>query len=678
MAKIDAVRNIGIAAHIDAGKTTVTERFLFHAGKIHRHGEVHDGQAQMDWMEQERERGITITAAATSFDWNKHEIHLIDTPGHVDFTIEVERSLRVLDGAVIVFCAVGGVEPQSETVWHQADKFGVPRLAFINKMDRVGADFAAVLAEVRERLGANPVPIQLPIGAEDRFEGVIDLVRMKAFKFTGEITEAPAVIDIPADLEAEVAAAREALLEAVSDVDDTIAERFLEGAEIPEADIIAALRRGCIGVKLIPVLCGSALRNKGIHPLLDAVCDYLPSPIDLPPVKGINPANPEETRTRAPKDSEPLSALCFKVAMDEGRKVVFFRVFSGSVKPGMEVLNVREQKKEKVARLFIMHANKRTKVDKAGAGTIVAATGLKLATTGDTLCDPDPPRQIMLERIDTYEPVISVAIEAATNAEKDKLDFALGKMVEEDPTFRVREDDETGQTIISGMGELHLEIIVDRLLREYKVEARVGKPQVVYRETVTAEADGEATFERELKEETLYGTAAVHIAPLPRGAGIDVKVGLPAEPPIADEIVAAALQGLRDAAQSGPDGYPLEDVSATLTAVGFRDDANPVVSVRPAASEAFRRAVGKANPVRLEPIMDVEVSVPEDYLGSVIGDINQRHGHIQNVGVRGAKSIIKAKVALRNMFGYSTELRSLTQGRATFAMRFSAYDSLQA
>ena len=449
MAKIDRVRNIGIVAHIDAGKTTVTERFLYHSGKIHRHGEVHDGEAQMDWTEQERERGITITAAATTFEWNKHELHLIDTPGHVDFTIEVERSLRVLDGVVVVFCAVGGVQPQSETVWHQADKFDVPRLAFINKLDRVGASFEKVVDEVRTRLGAPAVPIQLPIGLEDQFTGVIDLVGMRAYSFSGAIDDEPVAIDIPEDMAEEAAFAREQMLESLSDVDDEIAEKYLEGEDIGERDLMAALRRACIGVKLIPVLCGTALRNKGVHPLLDAVIDYLPSPLDVPPTRGVDPKDPNEILTRLPKNSEPLAALAFKVAMDDGRKVVFMRVFSGVLKPGMEVLNVRTSKKEKVARLFNIHANKRKRIDAAGAGTIVAGTGLKLATTGDTLAAEKSP--ILLERIDTYEPVISSAIEAATNAEREKLEFALAKMVEEDPTFTVREDLDTGQTLISGM-----------------------------------------------------------------------------------------------------------------------------------------------------------------------------------------------------------------------------------
>jgi elongation factor G len=675
MAKIERVRNIGIVAHIDAGKTTVTERFLFYAGKIHRHGEVHDGRAQMDWMEQERERGITITAAATSFDWGDCELHLIDTPGHVDFTIEVERSLRVLDGAVVVFCAVGGVEPQSETVWHQADKFSVPRLAFVNKMDRVGASFSTVVGEIRERLKARPVPIQLPIGAEDRFEGVIDLLSMKRLTFSGDITEAPTESEIPDAMRAEAEAAREAMIEAVADTDDEIAESFLEGESVTTDALRAAIRRGTLANQIVPVLCGSALRNKGLHPLLDAVVEFLPSPIDVPPVRGVDPRDPEEKLERHPKPGEPLSALAFKVAMDEGRKVVFLRVFSGSVAPGDEVLNVRVGKKEKISRLFNVHANRRQRIDRASAGMIVAAAGLKLATTGDTLSAADAP--IMLERIDTYEPVISVAVEPETNAERERLDFSLGKMVEEDPTFRVREDEETGQTIVSGMGELHLDIIVDRLTREYGVKAHVGKPQVVYRETIRAEAESAAIFERQLKEENLRGEAACRIAPLSRGAGISIRSEVTAEPPIPELIHDAAMQGLRDAAQAGPDGYPLQDLEVVLTKLVYGEEAQPAVAVRAAASEAFRRAVAEASPIRLEPIMAVEVTSPEEHIGAVIGDLNQRRGHIEDVGARGAKSVVRAQVPLRNMFGYSTELRSLTQGRANFAMQFRAYDTLE-
>jgi elongation factor G len=676
MAKIDLVRNLGVVAHIDAGKTTVSERFLFHSGKIHKVGEVHDGETEMDWMEQERERGITITAAATTFEWKKHEIHLIDTPGHVDFTIEVERSLRVLDGAVVVFCGVAGVQPQSETVWHQADKFKVPRLAFINKLDRIGASFPAVVADIRERLGANAVPIQLVIGTEENFVGVVDLVKMKALMFTGDVTDVPEVTDIPADIAATAADARDQMIQAIADLDDAIAEKYLEGAELSEAELKAAIRKATIGVRMVPVLGGTALRNKGIHPLLDAVIDYLPSPADVPPVTGVDPRNTAEKLVRMPKNNEPFAALAFKIAMDEGRKVVFLRIFSGTLEPGHEILNVRTNKKEKVARLFRIHAQKRERLDKAVAGEIVAAAGLKDATTGDTVCDPKAP--ILLERIDTYEPVISQAIEADNAAAKERLDFALGKMSEEDPTFRVKEDTDTGQTIISGMGELHLEIIVDRMKREYGVQARAGKPQVVYRETILGQGDGHAVFERDMKEQMIYGEARCRVKARPRGSGMDFRRELPAVPPLTDVIVQAAMQGLRDAASSGPDGYPLEDVEVTLTSIGLRDGSNGEIGARAAAAEACRRAVQGAEPARLEPIMNVEVLADDDTLGSVIGDLQQRHGQVQDVGATGAKRVVTAYVPLRNMFGYSTRLRSLTEGRATFRMQFHTYDTLHA
>ena len=675
MAKIDLVRNLGVVAHIDAGKTTVSERFLFHSGKIHKVGEVHDGETEMDWMEQERERGITITAAATTFEWKKHEIHLIDTPGHVDFTIEVERSLRVLDGAVVVFCGVAGVQPQSETVWHQADKFRVPRLAFINKLDRIGASFPAVVADIRERLGANAVPIQLPIGVEDGFSGVIDLVRMKALMFTGDVTDTPELVDIPSDLAGVAADAHDAMIQALADLDDAIALKYLDGQDLTIAELDAAIRKATIAVKMVPVLSGTALRNKGIHPLLDAVIAYLPSPADVPPVTGVDPRNTEEKLTRAPNNKEPFAALAFKIAMDEGRKVVFLRVFSGTLEAGAEILNVRTNRKEKVARLFRVHANKRERLDKAVAGEIVAAAGLKDATTGDTVCDPKAP--ILLERIDTYEPVISQAIEADNAAAKERMDFALVKMTEEDPTFRVKDDPDTGQTLISGMGELHLEIIVDRMKREYGVQARAGKPQVVFRETVLGEGEGHAVFERDLKEQPIYGEATCRVRTRARGSGMEIKRALPANALLPDHIIAAAMQGLKDAASSGPDGYPLEDVEATLTSLTLRDGANGEIGSRAAAAEAFRRAVQNAQPSRLEPIMAVEVTVDDEFLGAIIGDLNQRRGQVQDIGSRGAKRLVAALVPLRNMFGYSTRLRSLSEGRATFSMLFHAYDTLQ-
>jgi elongation factor G len=673
--KIDRIRNIGIVAHIDAGKTTVTERFLHHAGVIHKVGEVHDGEAQMDWMPQERERGITITSAATSFDWNKHEIHLIDTPGHVDFTIEVERSLRVLDGAVAVLCGVGGVEPQTETVWRQADKFAVPRLAFVNKMDRVGADFGNVVEEIRTRLGAPAVPVQLPIGAEDDFEGVVDLVRMQALRFTGDLDDEGTPGPIPESLADEARAARERLLETLADVDDGIAEKFLEEIDPDVAEVAAAIRRGAIEMRLIPVLCGAALRNKGIRPLLDAVVAYLPAPIDLPPVQGVDPRQRDRALSREPRDGEPLSALAFKIAMDEGRKVVYLRVFSGTLEAGRPVYNARTDATDKVARLFTVHADRRRRLDRASAGSIVAAAGLKSATTGDTLSAVDQP--ILLERIDTYEPVISIAIEPRSQAARKKLDFAMAKVVEEDPTFHVREDEETGQTLISGMGELHLDVVVDRLRREYGVEASVGKPQVVYRETIQATAEGEATFERKLKEAELFGEASCRVAPRRRGAGVSIVSAMPAEPVIPPAIIEAALAGLSEASQSGVDGYPLDDIEATLLSVRFRDDAQPEVGVKVASAEAFRTAVAQASPRRLEPIMAVEVAVSEDHLGSIIGDLKARRAQVQDISHRGDVRVVDALVPLRRMFGYSTDLRSMSKGRANFTMHFHAYDALE-
>jgi elongation factor G len=674
MAKIEKVRNIGVVAHIDAGKTTVSERFLFYSGKIHRIGEVHEGDTQMDWMPQERERGITITAAATVFTWKGHEMHLIDTPGHVDFTIEVERSLRVLDGAVVVFSAVDGVEPQSETVWHQADKFHVPRVAFVNKMDRVGADFANVVEQMRTRLGAKPAPIQLPIGAEDKHVGAIDLVRMKAFVFTGEETDEPEMSEIPGNLAADAQAAREALVEAVADVDDVIAEKFLEGGAIEEAELRAAIRKATIACKLVPVLAGTALRNKGVQLVLDAVIDYLPSPVEVPPITGVNPKKPEEKLTRPPDEKAPLSALAFKIAMDEGRKVVFLRVFSGVLRAGDDVLNARTYQNEKIARLFLLHADKREKLEKAGAGMIVAAMGLKSATTGDTLCTASAP--ILLERIDTYEPVISQAIEPESMAEKEKMDLGLGKLQEEDPTFKVHEDAETGQTIIRGMGELHLEVIVDRLTREYGAKARVGKPQVVLRETIGKAAEQDAVFERKLDEQQIYGHVKVRVAPRPRKSGSVFQARLPELPLVPPNIVEFALAGVREAALAGPKGgYPMEDIEVTVLSIETRDGWQPEVGTKIAAGEAFRRATAEAAPSLLEPIMAVEVVTPEEFLGAAIGDLNQRRGRIEDVGARGPKRVIAAKVPLQRMFGYSTDIRSLSQGRATFSMQFAEYDS---
>ncbi|HEY0714012.1 MAG TPA: elongation factor G [Polyangia bacterium] len=678
--KLARTRNIGIVAHIDAGKTTVSERFLYHTGRIHKIGEVHDGEAQMDWMEQERERGITITAAATTIEWKNHELHLIDTPGHVDFTIEVERSLRVLDGAVVVFCGVSGVEPQSETVWRQADGFHVPRLAFVNKMDRAGADYAAVVAEIKTRLGANPVPIQLPIGAEDQFVGVVDLVTEKAFYFTGDEDEPPREDNVPQAMAADVAAARERLVEAAADYDEAIANAFLEGQPIDLPVLKAAIRKGTIACGLVPVLAGAALRNKGIQPLLDAVCDYLPSPLDVPPVKGHLP-NSEEEATRPPDDTAPFSALAFKVFMDEGRKNVYLRIYSGVLRPGDEVQNARTRKNEKIARLFSVHANRREKIERAGAGNIVVAMGLRDAGTGDTLSSPKAP--IMLDRIVVQEPVIARAIEPKTQAEKEKLDFGLGKLADEDPTFRFGEDTETGQMIIRGMGELHLDIMVDRLKREYGVQANVGQPQVVYRETLAKTGEAEARFERTLEDESLFGHARVRVAARPRGAGnqltlqlakTSVMVGSKSVE-IPQAIIDAAMEGAREAMRSGPEGYPFEDIEVVITAIDYRPDASNVIGEKAAVGEAIRQASREAGTRLLEPIMSVEVTSPEQNVGDVLGDLNARRAQIVDVGFRGNQRVVLAKVPLRRMFGYSTDLRSATQGRASYSMQFQSYDA---
>jgi elongation factor G len=679
--KMARVRNIGIVAHIDAGKTTVTERFLFHSGRIHKIGEVHDGEAQMDWMPQERERGITITAAATSLPWRNHDIHLIDTPGHVDFTIEVERSLRVLDGAVVVFDGVSGVEPQSETVWRQADKFHVPRIAFINKMDRAGADFAAAVTEIRERLGARPVPVQIPIGAEDKFAGVIDLIRQRALYYSGDETDEPREDDIPSAMADEAAAARDKVIEAAADIDDAIASAFLEGQPLDEAQLKAALRKATIDCKIVPVLAGAALRNKGVQPLLDAVCDYLPSPLEVPPVTGVVPGS-EEPTSRPPEDSAPFCALAFKVAMQEGRKAVYLRIYSGVLRPGDEIHNGRTRRNEKVARLFSVHANRREAIERAGAGSIIVATGLKDAGTGDTVATPKAP--ILLERIDIYEPVIARAIEPKTQAEKEKLDFGLKKLADEDPTFRCNEDAETGQTIIRGMGELHLDIIVDRLRREYGVDANVGRPQVVYRETLAKPADGEARFERVVEDETLFGHARVHVAPRARRAGNELlmqvarpvqKAGAPKIPETPQAILDAAMEGAREAMHSGPQGYPIEDIQVAITAIEYRPDASTAAGQKAAVGEALRQAWREAGTRLLEPIMAVEITCPEANVGDVLGDLNARRGQIEDVGFRGQQRVVTAKVPLRRMFGYSTDLRSATQGRANYSMQFHSYDA---
>ncbi len=675
------IRNIGITAHIDAGKTTVSERFLFYTGKIHRMGEVHDGAAQMDWMIQEQERGITITAAATSFHWNGHDFQLIDTPGHVDFTIEVERSLRVIDGAIVVFCARGGVEPQSETVWHQADKFHVPRIAFVNKMDRVGADFFGVLGEMTQRLGACPVPVQLPLGSEDRFHGLVDLVTKKAWHFTGHEEDAPQEIPVPADMAEEVDRHREILMERAAEQQDELTEKYLETGELSEDEILSGIRAGTLAGRIVPVCAGSALRNTGIQPLLDAVVHYLPSPADLPPVHGRSPRSGEDL-TWEQDPNGPVAMLAFKVAMDGTRKQVYFRLYSGHVNEGDDLVNVRLMKKEKLSRLFRVHANKKEPVDRAQAGDIILALGMKSVITGDTICAGND--HILLEAIDTYEPVISMAVEPRNMEEKEKLEQAVLRMMEEDPTFRVHEDSETGETLISGMGELHLEVVMDRLTREHNVQAKAGKPQVVYRETFQRTTSGEGVFERIIeedgKERRMFGRVKLEVAPLARGAGVDVVMGSGVREKFAthQKILDAAMQGAREAARSsGARGYPVQDIRITLLDLGFADSTPPAeVAYLIAAQEAFRRAAADDGCRLLEPIMRVEIVTPDAHLGDVIGDIGQRKGRVENMEMRGERRVVLAFVPMRNMFGYATELRSKTRAAAQFTMSFFRYGTV--
>ncbi|MBM4062341.1 MAG: elongation factor G [Planctomycetes bacterium] len=672
MVSVDRVRNIGIVAHIDAGKTTVSERFLFHGGRIHKTGEVHDGATQLDWMAQERERGITITAAATTLPWRDCEIHLLDTPGHVDFTVEVERCLRVLDGCVVVFCGVGGVQAQSETVWRQADKFHVGRLVLVNKLDRVGASFERVVAEIHERLRSNAVPIQLPIGAGETFAGAVDLVRMVALSFSGVQGEPVQEQPVPAELADAAARARERLVLALADLDDGIAERYLAGEEIAPATLAAALRKATIAGRFVPVLCGSALRNKGMEPLLDAVVDYLPSPLDVPPATGHDLRDPAKILAREARADGPLAALAFKVSFRDGRKVVFLRLFSGTLHGGNQVLNARTQKKERVTRLFRVHADKRVAVDAAAAGEIVAAAGLDHAVTGDTLCAPDAP--ILLERIDACVPVLTQSIEVEHQDERVRLQQVLAKMAEEDPTFRVREDAETGQTILVGMGELHLEVIVDRIRAEYGVRATLGRPQVVCRTTVLGEGHGQAVFARELQQKAIFGEAACTVRARARGAGLLVRSGLPPVPPLPHGVVDAALEGLRDGTAAGLDGQVLDDLEVVLTSLGVREEADPLIGARAAAAEALRRAVDAAGPAQLQPIMRVEVAVEAPHLGAILGDLQQRQGQVLDVVERERERAVLAHVPLRKLFGYATRLRSLTEGHGTFTMEFHRYD----
>ena len=670
-------RNIGIMAHIDAGKTTITERMLYYTGRVHKMGETHDGAAVMDWMDQEQERGITITSAATTCYWRDHRINIIDTPGHVDFTVEVERSLRVLDGAVALFCAVGGVEPQSETVWRQADKYEVPRIAFVNKMDRVGADFFRVVEMMKDRLGANAVPVQIPIGEGDNFEGVIDLIKMEAILYEDELGVEFNRAEIPEDYREQANQYREMLMEALSDKDDELMMQFLDGEDIAYEDINEVLRETVLEADIIPVYCGSAFKNKGVQMLLDAVIDYMPSPLDVPPVEGINPET-DETEIRKADEDEPFSALAFKIMSDPYvGKLAFFRVYSGVLEAGSYVYNPVTEERERIGRILQMHANHREERDKVYAGDLAAAVGLKKTGTGDTLCDEDD--QIVLEAMEFPEPVISVAIEPKTQADQDKLGEALHRLAEEDPTFRIKSDEETGQTIIQGMGELHLEVIVDRLLREFKVDANIGQPRVAYRETITRKVeDVEGKFVRQSGGRGQYGHVYIDVEPLDEDEAEEENfvfedniVG----GAIPNEYIPAVEDGIAEAMENGfLAGYSMVNVKVSLNDGSYHDVDSSEMAFKIAGSMAFKKAVEKANPVILEPIMKVEVVVPEEYMGDVIGDLNGRRGRVEGMDSRANAQVVKAFVPLASMFGYATDLRSKTQGRATYTMQFSHYE----
>lgn len=671
---LERTRNIGLMAHIDAGKTTTTERMLFYTGRVHRLGEVHDGSATMDWMIQEQERGITITSAATTCFWKNHRINIIDTPGHVDFTVEVERSLRILDGVVAVFCSVGGVEPQSETVWRQADKYKVPRIAYINKMDRVGADFFRGLNMIRQKLGANPVAIQLPIGAEEKFRGVVDLIKNKSIIYIDELGTRSEETDIPAEMTGVVQEYREQLLEAVAEADEDLMMKYLEGEELTVEEIKKGLRKATLAVKIVPVLCGSSFKNKGVQPLLDAVVDFLPSPTDVPAIKGVDPETGMEDR-RIAGDDEPFSALAFKIMADPYvGKLVFFRVYSGKLSSGSHVYNSTKGKKERIGRILKMHANYREEVKAVYAGDIAAAVGLKFSTTGDTLCDEQHP--ILLEAMEFPEPVISVAIEPKTKADQEKMSAALQKLAEEDPTFKVHVDPETGQTIISGMGELHLEVIVDRLLREFKVGANVGRPQVSYKETIKKTVKSEGKYIRQTGGRGQYGHVKLEVEPMEPGNGYEF-VNKIVGGAIPKEFIPAVDTGVREAMESGTlAGYPVTDVRVTLYDGSFHEVDSSELAFKIAGSIAFKRAMEKAQPVLLEPIMKIEVVVPEDYMGDVLGDINARRGRIEEMEPRGVTQVIHGYVPLAEMFGYATDLRSLTQGRGNYTMQFDHYEEM--
>jgi elongation factor G len=674
-------RNIGIIAHIDAGKTTVTERILFYTKKIYKIGEVHEGAATMDWMPQEQERGITITAAATTAFWGDHRINIIDTPGHVDFTVEVERSLRVLDGAVVVFDGVAGVEPQSETVWRQADRYNVPRFCFINKLDRTGADFWRCVDSITERLGAKPVPVQIPIGSEDQFRGVVDLINMRAITYGSDLGDKIVEGDVPAELLEQAVQYRHAMIEAAAEMDDELTHKYLEGAELTPEEIRRGLRLGTLQNKFVPVLTGSALKNKGIQPMLDAVIDYLPSPLDVPPMIGQHPSTGADV-LRTVDDSEPFSALAFKIAADPFvGKLAFFRVYSGTLKSGSYVLNATKGTKERIGRILLMHANHREEIEEVYAGDIAAAVGLKETFTGDTLADPDKP--VILESMTFPEPVIEVKIEPKTKADQDKLAIALGRLAEEDPTFRVKTDPESGETLIAGMGELHLDVLVDRMTREFKVAANIGKPQVSYRESIRRAAQGNGRHVRQTGGKGQYGHAVIKVEPAEKGSGyefVDKIVG----GTIPREYIKPIDQGIREALQTGIyAGYPMVDVKVTLVDGSYHDVDSSEMAFKIAGSLAIKDAVDKADPTILEPIMRVEVIMPEEFMGDVIGDLNSRRGQIEGMETRGTgdghrTQVVRAFVPLAQMFGYATDLRSMTQGRATYSMEFSHYAEVPA
>jgi len=672
---LEMTRNIGIMAHIDAGKTTTTERILYYTGVSHKIGEVHDGTATMDWMEQEQERGITITSAATTCHWKDHRINIIDTPGHVDFTIEVERSLRVLDGAVAVFCSVGGVEPQSETVWRQADKYHVPRLAFVNKMDRVGADFFRGVAMIKDRLKANPVPIQIPIGSEENFKGVVDLVEMVGIVWNDESMGALYdVIEIPEELKEQAQEYRDAMIEEISSHDDALMDKYLSGEALTKEEIKNAIRQCTLDIKICPVICGSSFKNKGVQNLLDAVLDYMPAPTDIPAIQGID-ANTELPIERHADDSEPFSALAFKIMTDPFvGQLCFFRVYSGILNAGSYVYNSTKGKRERIGRILKMHANKREEIKEVYAGDIAAAVGLKYTTTGDTLCLED--QAVILESIEFPEPVISIAIEPKTKADQEKLGISLSKLASEDPSFRVKTDEETGQTIISGMGELHLEIIVDRLFREFKVDANVGKPQVAYRETISKKVKAEGKFVRQSGGRGQFGHVWLEIEPQEPGKGYEfvdaIKGGV-----VPREYIPAVDKGIKEALDSGVlAGYPVVDIKVTLIDGSYHEVDSSEMAFKIAGSMGFKEGCQKAAPVILEPIMSVEVVVPEDYMGDVIGDLNSRRGRIMGMEGRSGAQVVTAMVPLAQMFGYSTDLRSATQGRATYSMTFDHYEQV--